>query len=56
MLIFHPIHVVATQHKLYINQNKMSFQGILGILHLPTYLNKIILYTANYIKIINIIS
>lgn len=56
ILVFHPIKIITTKHKLYINEKEMHFQGIRGILHIPTYLNKILLYTASYIKIINIIS
>ncbi|CAD8052065.1 unnamed protein product [Paramecium sonneborni] len=56
ILVFHPIKIIATKHKLYINDNVMNFQGIKGIIHVPTYLNKILLYTAQYIKIINIVS
>ncbi|CAK55821.1 unnamed protein product (macronuclear) [Paramecium tetraurelia] len=56
ILVFHPIKIIATKHKLHINDNVMSFQGIKGILHIPTYLNKILLYTSQYIKIINIVS
>lgn len=25
ILVFHPIKIIATKHKLYINENKMSF-------------------------------
>ncbi|KAM3137957.1 hypothetical protein pb186bvf_009852 [Paramecium bursaria] len=55
ILIYYPIKIVATENKLYINDQIIPI-NVQGMFHLPTYLNKIVIYDRQFIKLINIIT
>ena len=64
MLLLYPFISVASRNMLFtIDQNEIDNiqritvpQEIMGIVHIPTYLNKIVIWTRKDIKIINIMT
>lgn len=61
MLLLYPILLVLGKHSLYTiveNQiQKIQFtQDLLGVAHLPTYFNKVILWSQSHIKVVNILT